>query len=437
MTALRIVFQRPLDGSDDRIAFVNSASDIRPTVAVVAGTFPAISETFVIDHINGLLDRGYGVSILRREAGTQRAMHADYVVERHEPLTSTWIPSGGRWVRALNKLRCLASVPPHRAAPLLSGPQRADLLPLAAVLRRMSRRPELLHAHFGAQGEYLSTLRHHGLIDQPLIVSLHGFDVTRPAAGSAPGYTHLFKQASRIVVTSRFVSGLVERLGCPPEKIARIPIGINVERFEWRARQWRPEEELKLLSVARLVPQKGIDRGIRAVAALAATGVQVRYSIVGDGPERQELAAVAQACGIAERVHFLGALPRHEVLAHLKQHDVFLFPCTKVAAGDEEGQGIVLQEAQACGLPIVTTRHGGIPESVDEGRSALVVADDPQAVSEGLRALLADAARWPEMSAAGRSYVERHFRHGLHMSRLESLYAEVLGRQLDAVPALS
>lgn len=414
---------------------MNSASETRPTVAVVAGIYPAISETFVIDHINGLLDRGYGVSILRREAGQQQDMHADYVPERHEPLTSTWIPRGGRWARALNKLRCLSTVPPHQAVPLLSGSQRADLLPLAAVMRRMKNRPKVLHAHFGAQGEYLATLRRHGLIEQPLVVSLHGFDVTRPAAGSAPGYVHLFTQASRIVVTSHFMSGMVERLGCAPDKIARIPIGIHVERFEWRARQWRADEELRILTVARLVPQKGIDRGIRAVAALAAVGVKVRYSIIGDGPARSELVAAAQACGIAERVQFLGALPRHEVLEQLRRHHVFLFPCTKVAAGDEEGQGIVLQEAQACGLPIVATRHGGIPESVDEGHSALIVADDPQAVSEGLRALVADAARWPEMSAAGRAYVERHFRHSLHMSRLESLYGEVLQRHANAEPA--
>lgn len=393
--------------------------------------FPVVSQSFVLDHVHGLLAKGHDVRVLRRKAGMQDPQASPSPVE-----AATWLPSGGRSRRALNKLRLLTRVPPATLPRLLRGAQSADLLPLAALLRGLDPQPELLHAHFGQSGELLAQLRRLGLIRQPLLVSVHGFDINRPLAGHAPGYEALFDQADRIIVASEFMRRQTERLGCPPDRIRCIPFGLDADRFAFAPRSWRPGQTLRVLSVARLVEQKGLARGILAVAALRQSGIDVQYSIVGDGPLRAELERTAATCGVADVVQFAGAQTRDQVIEHFARHHLFLFPCTRVAAGDEEGQGIVLLEAQACGLPILATRHGGIPENVDEGRSALIVDDDDEAFRAGLQHLVGDAGRWPEMGQAGRLHVQQHFRYDTFLAKIEAEYREVLSRcRSKPVPA--
>jgi colanic acid/amylovoran biosynthesis glycosyltransferase len=395
-------------------------------VTILARTFPTVSETFVLDHVLGLLENGHDVRVVCRHAGDTEARHAEFDAHALASLTSVWMPEGGRASRWLRTLTAAMQLPAAAVPRVLRSARTVDLATLAARLRARQPKPQLLHAHFGPQGEFAAELRNAGAIHEPLIVSVHGYDVTRVAAGNKRQYRHLFEQSRRIVVTSRFMQGVVQNLGCPENRIARIPAGIRMERFAWAPRQWDRRRVLRLLSVARLVEQKGLERGIRAVAALARSGVALRYTLVGDGPLRQRLKSLAAECGIADRVDFRGALPREEVQRCYADCDLFLFPCTKVLAGDEEGQGIVLQEAQASGLPVLATRHGGVPEGVVDGASAMIVDDDDDAFTDGLRRLVAQAARWPDMGAVGRRHVEAHFQLAQHIAATEALYAEVL-----------
>jgi len=396
------------------------------SVGVVVPEFPAVSETFVLDHINGLIDRGHRVCVLRRTAPADTFSQPDLGGQHLAPLISTWISPGGRLKRSMLKLAALPRVPLTAVAETLLGPFRADLIPLSASIRGQA--PALLHAHFARQGEMLARLKKYRLITQPFLVTVHGFDINRVLAGSLPGYAHLFDYVDQVIVGSAFMRRQTERLGCPSDKISLIPQGIHLEQFHFAARHWAPATPLKLLSVARLVGQKGIAHGIRAVAELIHSGIAARYTIVGDGPLRQQLGQLARDCGIADSVSFVGAQPRSIVQQHYADNHLFLFPCTKVAAGDEEGQGIALLEAQACGLPILATRHGGIPESVNDGRSAVVVADDVGAVVKGLQDLVSNPLAWTDMGLAGRAHVERNFQHKMHIARIEETYRAVLAR---------
>jgi colanic acid/amylovoran biosynthesis glycosyltransferase len=400
-------------------------------VCIAVRRFPVLSETYVLDHVSGLIGRGHRIRILRRREGASPSDYADYRREELEPLTKTWIPGGGRTARVLDRLGQWPAIPLGILIKLLRDPMSADLVPLAAHLGRLHPRPEIVHAHFASTGELLSILRARRACRIPLVVSVHGHDVNRALSGTTAGFPNLFRQADRIVVTSKFMQHQTERLGCPAERIARIPIGIDTGRFSFSPRQWRRSETLRLLSVARLVEQKGISRGIIAAAALARDGVKLRYTIVGDGPLRGPLEQLSRECGISDSVIFTGAQSRESVIRHYADNHVFMFPCTRVTAGDEEGQGIVLQEAQASGLPVLSTFHGGIPESIDVGRSGLLVEDDQAALNAGLNKLVTAAPEWPEYGAAGRQFVEQHFTQKLHLDRLESLYRDVLDRHTE------
>lgn len=396
---------------------------------MLVNQFPELSETFVADQVRGLRERGYTVTILRRRPGPEvRKLQA--LEDEFRPIS--WQPVQARWRRWLRNGKVLIGMPPLQARTMLADDLRGDLVPLAAALRRGEVDCDLYHAHFGPQGELLARLRLLGILRKPLVVSFHGYDLTRVAAGSMPNYRYLEYGADRVVVTTRFMQRKAESLGYRRSQIRRVPVGVAVEDFAFRPRSWSLGQTLNVLTVARLVPQKALDRAIIAVASMVDKGVQVRYRIIGDGPCRQDLLSLSRKLGVEHCIEFLGGVPREVVKQALASSDLFLFPCTVSNLGDEEGQGIVLLEAQACGLPILTTRHGGIPETVADGLSARVVCDDQQAINQGLAALLEDGAKWPEMGAYGRAHVARHFSVTLHLDGLQSIYTELLNSPGDA-----
>ena len=318
----------------------------------------------------------------------------------------------------------LGRLPYQHARALLHDDMRGDLVPLAAALNKRADAHDIYHAHFGPQGELLARLRQLGMLPKPLVVSFHGYDLTRVAAGRMPDYRYLRAAADRIVVTTRFMQSKAEALGYKPEQIRRIPIGVALDESAYRARAWSPQQCLKILTVARLVPQKAIDRALIAVSLLVDRGLSVQYQVIGDGPCRERLQAMARELGIEHCVAFMGGLPRSAVMQAMADSHVFLFPCTVSELGDEEGQGIVLLEAQACGLPILTTRHGGIPETVAPGKSALVVEDCQEAVNQGLAELVDACQNWPQMGVYGREHVARQFTLPQHLDALQSVYNE-------------
>jgi colanic acid/amylovoran biosynthesis glycosyltransferase len=179
---------------------------------------------------------------------------------------------------------------------------------------------------------------------------------------------------------------------------------------------------LRLLTVARLVPIKGHALALRALSLLPQTAGPFEYHIVGDGPERPALESLAAQLGLAGAVRFHGAADPSALLRHYASCHLFLLTSQSIE-GDAEGQGLAVQEAQAAGLPVVVTRHGGLPEGMREGRSGLVVPEnDPPALARALADLAAHPERWIEMGRAGRAFVESHFDSPRLLERLLDLY---------------
>lgn len=404
-------------------------------IAVVARSFPEVSQTFVLDHVAGLLERAHDVRVFAEPPRSSAPLHAEYTalgmagINRHWPRLPAAplarlqaLATQLRRLPARSALAALLSPEPHNA---LIGRGRGMLL-RAAAMQGEGAYFDLVHAHFAAQGEVMGWFRKHGLLRAPLVVSLHGFDVTRPNALQQKPYPLMCRYADRFIVTTAFMQAQAQEIGCPPEKIVRLPIGIRVRRFPFIERRWLPGEPLRLLSIARLVEKKGIAHALRAVAEVTQEGVRIEYRIVGDGPLRESLQNLAAELGIGQQVRFEGACNREQTLRHLQDCHLFVFPSCRAADGDQEGQGIVAQEAQACGIPVLATRHGGIPEGVEEGLSAVLVAEaDAAALARGLRELIARHQHWGDMGRAGRRWVESHFDHDYSLDRLLGVYREL------------
>jgi colanic acid/amylovoran biosynthesis glycosyltransferase len=282
-----------------------------------------------------------------------------------------------------------------------------------------------LHAHFGPVAESFRFAR--DLWRAPLIASFHGYDFTRvPRKEGKEVYGRLFAAADAITGNSEFTVRRLRELGCQETRLRRLPMGLDVSRFRFRERVLGAEEPVRILIVARLTPIKGVGFAIAAVSELRKKYAHVQLDIVGDGPLRGDLELRATALGVKSVVRFHGALSE-EALEPLRDRAHILLHLSVTMDGDQEGQGVVLQEAQAAGLPVVTTRHGAFPEGVLEGKSALLVPEgDPSAAAEALLFLIRNADVWGEMGRAGRAFVEQKFDiRGLN-EELIGLYHEVI-----------
>ena len=192
------------------------------------------------------------------------------------------------------------------------------------------------------------------------------------------------------------------RLICPDlAAIDVVPFGVDTERFSPLPKADGP---LVIGTVKTLAPKYGIDTLIQAFGLIAhESGLeQSRLRLVGDGPQRKPLEALARSLRITDRVDFIGNVPHDRVPAELLKLDVY----AALSRRDSESFGVAVIEASACGLPVVVSRVGGLPEVVDEGRSGLVVPkEDPKAAADALLSLARDASLRKSMGEAGRALV--------------------------------
>ncbi len=208
---------------------------------------------------------------------------------------------------------------------------------------------------------------------------------------------------------------LTDRWGLPPERVHRVHPGVDTARFapapadpSVRARLgWQGRRVL--LTVGRLQRRKGHDVLIRALPEIRRRVPDVLYAIVGDGEERGALERLVGELRLEDCVRFMGEVDDAELVDCYRQCDLFVLPNREIA-GDIEGFGLVLLEAQACGRPVAAGDSGGTRETMDPGTTGVLIAcDQPAALAGRLSELLGDRLRLDAMGAAGRDWIERRF----------------------------
>ena len=231
----------------------------------------------------------------------------------------------------------------------------------------------------------------------------------------------LLGSADVLVATSRFTSDLMGEvlrdleLGERTARMHAVPLGTDPEIFRpgldpasFRSANRLPDTRW-LLTVARLVPHKGIDTAIRALRILGPEFPDVHYAVVGQGGGLAALQALAEAEGVGERVHFLTAVTDAELPLAYALASVYV-GVSRRTARDVEGFGISLLEAQAAGKAVVAGLSGGIADAVSDGTAGVLVdPEDPAQVAAAVAALLRDPDRAARMGQAGRAAIERFY----------------------------
>jgi glycosyltransferase involved in cell wall biosynthesis len=293
-------------------------------------------------------------------------------------------------------------------------------------------RPRLIHAHFGVDGTRVMRLA--STLRLPLLVTLHDSDITTSDADLltlAPycrryiaRRPRLMQKATAFIAVSEFIKQKAIERGFPASKIRVHYIGIDTSRFEPNP---SPATEPIVLFVGRLQEKKGCRYLLEAMAEVQATQPRAELIIVGDGPLRAELEALAAAK--LKRYRFVGALPPAEVRQWYGKTQVFCAPSVTARSGETEGLPITVLEAQAMGLPVVSTVHAGIPEAVKHDENGLLAAErDAPALAKSLLSLLGNPERGRQLGAAARRSVLSRFDAQQQIARLEEIYDEVASR---------
>ncbi|HUF12924.1 MAG TPA: glycosyltransferase [Longimicrobiales bacterium] len=311
-------------------------------------------------------------------------------------------------------------------------------LPLAEIRQRRARVarairavcPEVVHAHFAAEGVAAwPAARRAGI---PLVVTFYGFDATELPRDWRwrRRIRALLHHATLVLAEGPSLRERLIDLGAPPHRTRVHPIPIRIESFPFRLPA--PRERAIVLQACRFVPKKGVDLTLRAFAR-AADGTGSRLRLIGDGPERPALEALARELGIAERVEFAGMRTHEQYARDLADADVFIHPSRFGPKGDGEGGApTALIEAQATGLPIVSTTHADIPFVAGAGGALLAPEDDLDQLAAHLRWLLQHPERWADLARAGRRHVERQHEASLLAERLESHYDDARAMMREA-----
>jgi glycosyltransferase involved in cell wall biosynthesis len=377
-------------------------------LAYLASEYPAISHTFIHREVEALRAAGFEVATVsvRPTTGLER-------------LTPAEQQEAAQTLRLLE--RPLSSLPPAHLRLALRHPVRyLRLLAAAAGMARhcpwvkafgyfleagllqdwlCRRRIRHVHVHFGNAAANVAMLAAATGLSE-FSMSVHGPDIFYDVGENL--LAEKARAATFVRCISHFCSSQMLRL-MPYHLWDRFPVvrcGVDTSVFAPRPEPGNPVPEI--LCVGRLVPAKGQHILIEACARLARDGVPFHLAMVGAGPDQESLTALAAKLGLSGQVTFTGALGQAEVRRHYDRADLFVIPSFA------EGVPVVLMEAMAKEVPVISTVIAGIPELIESGTDGILVPPaDPDALAAAIASLLADPARRRELGRRGRDKVLR------------------------------
>jgi len=403
-------------------------------IAFLVDAFPTLSETFILNQITGLLDLGQDVEIFAAQRGPLDVVQDE--VSCYNLLDRTHyhndVPEDGIqriWTFLARFPRDLIQHPAMALQPLNLFRFGRDALSLRPYFRAslfLRRGPfDILQCHFGRNGLIGASLKEMGIPGR-LVTMFHGYDIRLALREGGQIYRRLFEQGDCFLAISQGNRDHLIRFGADAGKIRYHPVGIDLDCFipaPGQSAHLEHPKIIQILTVARLVKEKAVDDGIRAVARLKnkKPNLALEYRIIGDGPEKTRLHQLAAELKINAIVKFLGAQAREKVISALKKAHIFLLPSR------EEVLPVVLMEALASGLPVIATSVGSIDEIVKNGRSGhLVQPGDIEAMSNSLTTLIDHPEEGKRMASYGRMGVAKNFDIKILNSRLIRIYESLL-----------
>lgn len=392
-------------------------------MAHLVGNVFSLSQTFIVNQITGLMDAGEQPDLYARFEQQASEVHDDvasYHLDRRS--SSAGIPSN-------IFLRVLLAVPvvlvnlfrhPTYVIRALNGWKYGiqawgtNLLYWVVCILNQNGGPvqyDVVHCHFGHRGNIGVFLRDIGVIEGKIVTTFYGRDVSEfPKTFGSNFYDDLFEKGDLFLVLSNHMKIQLMELGAPEDRIRVHSLGIDTERFKPSGSD-SSTSRLSLLSVGRFVKKKGFEYALHAVDQLQKRKnlPDFEYVIAGDGPMRDTYETIIAQKNI-DSVRLAGWKTQSDIIQLYDGADVFVAPSVTSENGDEEGTPTVIYEAMSMELPVVATRHAGIPEQVVDGKTGYLVDEhDVDGLCKKLNGLLRDADKRKRLGIHGRKRVCERF----------------------------
>jgi len=410
-------------------------------IAFVVLGFPELSQTFILNQITGLIDRGHSVDIYALKGSEIETSKVHPDVEKYQLLARTcyysvpnvpknilwrfakgfWLLSAKLyrnpqiWLRSLNIFQysnAMSLRPLYKVIPLLEKPNHYDII----------------HCQFGLCGLQAMSLRKFGLLQGKLVVAFRGFDISEFIQQHGDGVYHeLFTAGDFFLTNCDYFRQRLLKLGCAEDKVIVHRSGLDCQRFIFNPAKVDYQPVIQIVTSGRLVEKKGIEYAIRAVAKVAKIQPRIEYKIIGDGPLKQALQQLIEDLNVSNTIQLLGWKDQQEIIEILKKSHIFIAPSVTAKSGDQDAPVNVLKEAMAIGLPVISTYHGGIPELIQDNISGFLVPErDADAIAEKISYLLNNPQIWVPITQAARLQVEENYDLHKLNDELVDIYQQLL-----------
>jgi colanic acid/amylovoran biosynthesis glycosyltransferase len=379
-------------------------------VAMLVNGFPEISETFLLNLFLALIKNGVAVEVYAAVTSTSARRHALFSTFPTESIHCLNIPRS-RLKRAIkvpimffkNFLRnpacCLRALSVKQY-----GSQAKNFKTLFFLDALSGKQFDIIHCQFGENGLIGAFLKDCSICHH-FVVTFHGHDIiVAPKLYGHSLYTHMLQTTDFVTVGSNYIFNLLMNHYGYPQKTAVIPMGVFVAPFT------KTEWGNYFLSVGRLVEYKGFEYAIKAFAGIKQQYPRIKYLIAGEGPHRQYLTDIIHEHDLDATVFLLGEKTDAELENLYRKAYTFIMPSTTGSDGSEEGQGLVVQEAESWELPVIGTDNGGIPEGIANEKSGFIVPQkNAQVICEKVIFLIEHPEVAKQQGKEGRCLVQKKY----------------------------
>ncbi|WP_134699039.1 glycosyltransferase [Ammoniphilus sp. YIM 78166] len=286
---------------------------------------------------------------------------------------------------------------------------------------------KLIHAHYGQLG--IKLLRYVEGTGVPLVVSFRGKDITSypRKKENRRKLTELFNQAELLLPVCSYFADRLIHLGCPKEKIRVLYGGVDLRKFAFQHRSEPPAgNPIRLLTIGRFTEKKGFTYLLQAFAKIHSQHPSTELRMIGRrGEVSDEVKRLVNHLGLKRKVKIKEYLDHDKIAEELQKAHIFCLPSITAANGDMEGIPNVLKEAMAAGLPVVSTKHAGIPELIEHGKEGFLADErDVNGLTAMLEKLIVQPKQWKQLAVRGREKVEKNFNLQKQLALQAQFYEE-------------
>jgi colanic acid/amylovoran biosynthesis glycosyltransferase len=356
-------------------------------ILFVVDYFPSLSQIYIVNMITGLIDQGHNVSIFSF---------------RH-----------------------------NKSLSVLPKVQEYNLLNHVTYQEFPEQLPDcdIVFCQFGDLGQRILAMENlsQWLQERKLVVCLRGFDVMGYFNNPSDVNDELFNKVDLFLPVCDHFKKRLSALGCNPDKIVVHHSAIDCSQFFFKIRTKPYNDRINLISVGRFVKKKGMSYAIRAIAQIVQKYPRIHFTLIGDGPERNNLQLLIKKLNLQDTVTLEGWMSQQEIVYLLNRSHIFLLPSITPPNGNEEGIANALKEAMAMGLISIATWHAGTPELIDDGISGFLVPEKKsKELANTIEYVIEHPELWRSIGLSARKKIEDEFEIEKLACQLEELFYQLL-----------